>query len=127
MPNKTHLKFEEIILEKANNEVKPLLQEAKNRIGYIPNIYGMVANSANLLKTYTAGDVDFRKNSLFDNKEKEIIYLTISKENACEYCVAVHSTLSDTMSNVPPAVTNAIREGGNIPDENIPHWSTLHA
>jgi len=109
--------FEEVTLENSSNEVKPILESAKKRIGYIPNIYGMMANSINLLETYTSGDDNYRKKSLFDNREKEIIYLTISKENSCEYCVAVHSTLADSMSKVPEAVTNAIRDGGNIPDE----------
>lgn len=77
----------------------------------------MMANSASLLKTYTAGDSSFRKNSLFSNGEKEIIYLTISRENSCTYCVAVHSTLADTMSKVPKPITNAIRDGKNAPDE----------
>jgi len=110
------LSFKQITLENAGNNVKPILEKAKQRIGYIPNIYGMMANSASLLEAYTLGDESFRKKSLFTNSEKEIIYLTISKENACTYCVAVHSTLADTMSKVPFAITDAIREGRQAPD-----------
>jgi len=109
--------FKKISIENADVHARPVLEEAKKRIGYVPNIYSMMANSANLLQTYTLADSSFRKKSLFNNSEKEIIYLTISKENACSYCVAVHSTLADTMSKVPEAITNAIREDGYISDD----------
>lgn len=109
--------FKEITIKNAGDDAKPVLEEAKKRIGYVPNIYGMMANSASLLQTYTMGDSRFRKNSLFNHSEKEIIYLTISKENACSYCVAVHSTLADTISKVPKAITNAIREDKHVPNE----------
>ncbi len=113
------LSFCEITIENAKADVKSVLEEAKKRIGYIPNIYGMMANSSGLLDTYTAGDKSFRSKSLFTNCEKEIIYLTISKENACAYCVAVHSTLADTMSKVPKSITNAIRDSELVEDEKI--------
>lgn len=111
------LSFNEVSIESADGAVKPILEEAKKRIGYVPNIYGMMANSAGLLGSYTSGDRSFRENSLFNNSEKEIIYLTISRENECHYCVAVHSTLSDTMSKVPREITDAIRDGKEVPDK----------
>jgi len=109
--------FKMVTLENANSKAKPILEKAAKRIGKLPNIYGMMANSPKLLETYTQGDSAFRSESLFNSAEKEIVYLTISKENACHYCVAVHSTLADTMSKVPPAVTDAIRNGKEVPDE----------
>lgn len=68
--------FQEITIEEAEANVKPILEKAKQRIGYIPNIYGMMANSVGLLGSYTSGDKNFRENTLFNNSEKEIIYLT---------------------------------------------------
>lgn len=108
--------FHKITLENAEVKAKLILNRAKSRIGYIPNIYGMMANSPSMLETYTVGDSAFRQESIFSNSEKEIIYLTISRENKCRYCVAVHSTLADTVSNVPVEITEAIREDKKIPD-----------
>jgi len=105
-----------ITLENAETKAKSILNKTKSRIGYIPNIYGMMANSPSMLETYTIGDAAFRKMSIFSNAEKEIIYLTISRENKCLYCVAVHSTLADTISKVPVDVTEAIRGNKKIPD-----------
>lgn len=109
--------FKMITLENANAKAKPILAKAAKRIGKLPNIYGMMANSPSLLEAYTSSDSAFRSESLFSSAEKEIIYLTISKENACHYCVAVHSSMADTMSAVPPLVTEAIRNGTKVPDE----------
>jgi len=103
--------------ESADVKTKSILNKTKLRIGYIPNIYGMMANSPSMLETYNTGDAGFRKMSIFSVAEKEIIYLTISKENECHYCVAVHSTLADTLSKVPVEVTEAIRENKKIPDK----------
>ena len=59
--------FKQIMLESAGIKAKSLLEKAKKRIGYIPNIYGMMANSPSLLETYTTGDSGFRKDSIFIN------------------------------------------------------------
>jgi len=111
------LSFKQLTLETAGTKAKLVLEKVLKRIGYIPNIYTMIANSPSLLETYTTGDELYRKESIFSNAEKEIIYLTISRENSCLYCVAVHSTLADTMSKVPHNVTNAIRDGDEVPNE----------
>lgn len=92
-------------VEDAEPLAKQALEEAKRRIGSVPNIYGLMANSPGLLASYTASDRIFRESAALSAKEKEIVYLTISREHGCRYCVAVHSTLADGMSRVPPAVT----------------------
>ena len=117
------LSFSKITIDNAEGKVKAILEKALRRIGYIPNLYTMMANSPPLLKSYTEGDELFRKESVFNSAEKEVIYLTISKENMCLYCIAVHSTLADTMSNVPKDVTNAIRDGEKITNDK---YATLN-
>ena len=47
------------------------------------------------------------------------MFLTISRENRCHYCVAGHSFLADKKSGVPPAVTDAIRDGRPVPDAKL--------
>lgn len=43
-----------------------------------------------------------------------MVFLTISRENGCDYCVAAHSVIADKFSNVPVEVTDAIRNGAEI-------------
>lgn len=106
-------------LENADPEAKAVLAKAKARVGFIPNMYAGMANSPGLLETYLDGYDRFRKSSGFTAAEQEVVFLTISRGNGCDYCMAAHSMLADKMSEVPPQVTEAIREGRPIPDAKL--------
>lgn len=106
-------------LENAASQAKAVLEQALAQLGFIPNMYSVMVNSPGLLKTYLDGYALFRKESGFIPVEQEVVFLTISRENGCEYCMAAHSMLADMMSKVPPAVTEAIRSGGAIPDAKL--------
>lgn len=110
------LAFQAVTKAGADSATAALLKEAERRIGYLPNIYPLMANSSALFQLYTAGDASFRSSDIFDVREKELIYLTISRFHQCRYCVAVHSTLADNMVALPRAVTDAIRD-----DKVVPH------
>lgn len=92
---------------------------ARARRGLIPNMYGAMANASEALDTYLYGYERFRKESGFTPAEQEIVFLTISYENGCEYCMAAHSTIADTRSGVPRAATDAIRAGTPIDDPRL--------
>lgn len=95
------------------------MKEAMNKLGFVPNMYGVMANSPGLLDTYIYGYNRFRELSGFTPAEQEVVLLAISRENGCTYCVAAHSFLADKMSGVPVAVTDAIRDGAPIPDRRL--------
>lgn len=95
------------------------MEEALNKLGFIPNMYAVMANSPGLLDTYIHGYNLFRESSGFTPAEQEVVLLAISRENGCTYCVAAHSFLADQMSGVPAAVTDAIRAGTSIPDVKL--------
>ena len=105
------------------SEAEPLatsrLEEAQNKLGFIPNMYSVMANSPGLLDTYIHGYNLFRTQSGFTPAEQEVVLLAISRENGCTYCVAAHSFIADKMSGVPVAVTNAVRDGVPIPDAKL--------
>lgn len=105
--------------EQAVPLAKALLDDAQNKLGFIPNMYRVMANSPGLLATYIDGYTRFRELSGFTPAEQEVVFLTISRENGCTYCVAAHSFLADQMSGVPAAVTDAIRGGSPIPDARL--------
>ena len=48
-----------------------------------------------------------------------MVFLTISYDNGCHYCMAAHSMIADKASGVPEAVTEAIRAGKPIADEKL--------
>jgi uncharacterized peroxidase-related enzyme len=110
-------------LEDAEPIAKAVLEATHAHLGFVPNMYRVMANSPGLLDTYAHGYAAFRQQSGFSPAEQEVVLLTISRENGCRYCVAAHSFVADAMSKVPPEVTDAIRDGRAIDD---PRLSALH-
>jgi uncharacterized peroxidase-related enzyme len=108
-----------INVDNADERTKALLLAAKKQAGMIPNMYENMANFPALLETYGTGYNLFRKEGGFTPIEQEVIFLTISKENGCDYCMAAHSVVADMMSKVPVEVTDAIRNDTNIPDARL--------
>ena len=106
-------------LDDAEPEAKALLEGAKKKMGFIPNMYGAMANSPGLLNTYMQGYSAFRENSGFSSIEQEVIFLAISQVNGCEYCMAAHSFLAEAASGVPGDVTAAIRDGNPVPEMQL--------
>ncbi len=101
---------------KAEGRARELLAEVKAKFGMIANLPRVMANSPALMNTYHRGYEEFSLNSGFTSSEQEAVFIVISKENGCDYCVAAHSIMADIKSKLPPAVTNAIRDDQPIPD-----------
>jgi uncharacterized peroxidase-related enzyme len=106
-------------LDSAREEAKPLLQAAQKQYGMIPNMYARMANLPGVLSTYLHGYEAYRKQSGFTPAEQEVVLLTISRENGCEYCVAAHSMVAKMMSHVPQDILEAVRSGSPIPDARL--------
>lgn len=96
-----------------------ILKNVKQEMKMIPNMYLAMANTPELLETYIYGYKKFRQDSGFTPQEQEVVFLTISYENGCDYCLAAHSIVADFQSKVPLNVTEAIRNGEEIPDPRL--------
>lgn len=106
-------------IETAPPKAKAVLEKALAQVGFIPNMYAAMVNSPGVLETYLLGYAAFRQDSGFTPPEQEVVFLTISRENGCEYCVSAHSMLADKKSNLAPEVTDAIRDGAPIRDAKL--------
>ena len=103
----------------ASDAARPLLERAQGESGMIPNMYARMVNAPALLATYQDGYARFRAESGFTAAEQEVVFLSISREHECAYCVAAHSFLADAKAGVPRVVTDAIRDRAPIPDEKL--------
>ncbi len=108
-----------LTIETATGKARSLLESAKRQMGFTPKMYGAMANEPALYEAYSSGYAAFRQECGFTPVEQEVIFLVISRWNGCHYCMAAHSFVADKMSNVPPEVTDAIRDGRPIPDAKL--------
>jgi AhpD family alkylhydroperoxidase len=115
------MKLPKVDVNSADEQRKPVIEDVIEKNGRLPNMYAYMINSPGVLETYLYGYERFRKESGFTPPEQEVIFLTISYENECEYCMAAHSMIADHMSKVPAEVTDAIRDGRQIKDMVFAH------
>lgn len=108
-----------LTIEAAQGKARSLLEGAQKKFGFIPNMYRAMANEPALFETYMSSYDLFRQECGFSPVEQEVIFLTISRANACEYCVAAHSFVADKMSKVPTDITDAIRDGRAVSDPKL--------
>ena len=105
--------------EAATGIAKEILDGTKAKLGFVPNMYRTMANSGGYLSTYVHGYNAFRQESGFTPVEQELIFLVISRENGCVYCVAAHSMIADKISKLDPETLAAVRLGNSVPDEKL--------
>lgn len=98
---------------------KKTLEQAQESLGFVPNMYGVMANSPALMNAYAGAYKAFREESGFSAPEQEVVLLSVSYTNECNYCMAAHSMIAEKMSGVPEDVLTALREGKEIPDEKL--------
>lgn len=103
--------------ETAPAAAKEILAGAKRAFGFVPNLLGTMAEAPALVKAYTTLSRIFEEAS-FTAAERQVVLLTTSYENGCEYCVAAHSIIAG-MQKVPEAVIGAIRGGNPISDARL--------
>lgn len=114
-----------VTIETANDSVKGTLEQQKANFGFLPNMYQTMANAPAMLKTYLFGYEQFRKETTFTSVEQEVIFMVISRENGCEYCVGAHSFIADNMSGVPASITDAIRAGSTLDNPKLEALATF--
>jgi AhpD family alkylhydroperoxidase len=104
-------------IETAPEASKPILEAVKAAFSFVPNLQANMAESPELLAGYSALWDIFSKSSLTAH-EQQVVYLTANFENNCHYCMAGHTTLAK-MQKMDPAVIEALRNGGSVPDAKL--------
>lgn len=89
--------------------VQATLAEVQKTYGFIPNVYGALANSPLAVEAYLRLAKLIQERSALSLAEQQVIMIAISAENGCEYCVAAHSAVA-TMAKVPDEIVQAVRE-----------------
>lgn len=118
----THYTFQSLKplqTSEAKSPAREVMDGAQQKMGMVPNMYRTMANLPALLGSYAHGYDLFRQQSGFSAPEQEVVFITISRENGCKYCVSAHSFLADNASGLAKEVTDALRDGKALPDAKL--------
>ncbi len=80
----------------ATGKTKELFDAVQGKLGVIPNMMRTMAHSPALLEGYLNFGGALEKGVL-STKTRELLALAIGESNDCEYCVSVHSYLSENL------------------------------
>lgn len=94
------------------------LKAIKKTFGMIPNLMATFANSPAVLNGYMALDGAWDQSTL-SPKERQLILLTASVANHCDYCKAAHSTILKGMMKVDAETVRAVRERTPLADSKL--------
>jgi uncharacterized peroxidase-related enzyme len=96
---------------------RPVLEEVQAHYQFIPNALGAMAESPETVQAYLALDSLVQQNSLTD-EQRHIVFLTITREYNCSYCVAAHSAFAQ-MGNVEAEYIQCLRDSKPLSDPKL--------
>lgn len=103
--------------ETAPTESADVLANIEKALGFVPNLFGVFAESPAAVKAYLTFGQIFDESS-FSRTERQVVNLTASRLNECHYCMAAHSVFAG-LQNVPAEVVEAIRNDQPIADSRL--------
>ena len=104
--------------ESAPAASRPVLEGLRQSFGFVPNLFGVFAESPAALRGGLANYPAFSTSSLAP-AEQQLVMLAVSEANDCEYCVAAHSTLAKRFVKVDPALVGATRRREPLADAKL--------
>lgn len=93
------------------------LEQAQKKLGFVPNLYAVLADAPAALESYFSLGAIFDKTSLTPT-ERQIVLLAVSRTNGCTYCMAAHTVVA-RMQSVQEAVIEALRSGHPIAEAKL--------
>jgi uncharacterized peroxidase-related enzyme len=79
-------------------EAKDILNVTEKRLGFVPNMHRLMAQSPVLLRAVTQYQAEMSK--ALDAKTRHGIALAVTEVNGCEYCRAAHSYYATTLGKM---------------------------
>ena len=105
-------KFVPHTIDTAPEGARDGLRQAEEKLGFVPNMMAVLAESPVALEAYQTIQGAFSKSS-FSAAEQQFVALVVSIANGCTYCVPVYSMFA-AKTRVPQEVIDAARDGGVI-------------
>ncbi|KKJ78703.1 carboxymuconolactone decarboxylase [Kiloniella litopenaei] len=103
--------------ETAPEKSQPLLDNALEAFGMIPNLIAVMAEAPATLEAYQTLHSLFQQTS-FDAEELTVVWQTINVEHECHYCVPAHTAIAHMMK-VDAGIIDALRNKTDLPTEKL--------
>lgn len=92
--------------ENTTEQAKKLLLDIKRGYGFIPNMFGYMAEAPTTIEAYLALNALVAKTSL-SAAQQQVALLAVSVENDCDFCVVAHRAIG-RMKNANPQTITAL-------------------
>lgn len=101
----------------APEAARPRLEGAQKQMGFVPNLFGIMAEAPASLEAYQELSRIFDTTSL-SPVEREVVLLAAAVENRCHFCVAAHSGRAKKAGMAEPDL-EALRAGTDLTDPKL--------
>ena len=99
-------------ITEAPERARPMLEDARKKLGSVPNLFRVIANSPAALEGYFGLAGALSKGRL-DARTHERIALAVAEINGCSYCLSAHSYLARRVAKLDDAELTANRNGAS--------------
>ncbi len=104
-------------------EAQPMLEQVKNKYGFVPNVLKELSVSPAALQAYLQGQ-SAMENASLTKAEQGVIQFIISLENECHYCSAGHKAML-AMDGFSKDELEQVKKGGAFQDERLQAFAEL--
>ncbi len=109
--------------DSASEQAKPLLEGIEKGYGFIPNLFGYMAEAPVMIQAYLALNDLISKTSLTP-AQQQVALLSVSIENGCDFCSVAHRAIGK-MKGVKPDTIQALHSNTPIADKQDHALSTF--
>lgn len=103
--------------ENHSTQAAAVIEKAKAKYGFVPNLIGALAEAPEAAEAYLAL-TDAMYNSAFTAEERNVLWFTINTYNSCHYCMAAHTGIAKA-ENVSHETIDIARKAGDYADPKL--------
>ena len=104
-------------IDSAPTESREMLVAAKTKFGFVPNLLGELAGAPAALRAYMTLN-DLLSQTSLSPVAQQLVLISTSMANGCEYCVAAHSA-GLKAAGLTDAELDAVRERQSLRDPKL--------
>lgn len=111
------MQFEVHTKETAPEASRATLEAIAKTYGFLPNLFGVLAESPTAVQAYAAIN-NTLEHSALTPVEQQVVTLTVSAANGCAYCMGAHSTVAQ-MVHMPEQLLSELRDQRDLSDAKL--------